>query len=593
MLVFVLLAVAMGPFIGGFIPEVKADISTNRTFVSTAADSGASYSDADFTTAWEAYTADQFYPDLYYMVGGMQNGTEYSVGRSFVYFDTSDLPNDANITSAYIGFYITDDESDTDFNVTLQGTGTYPHNPPVASDYWKGWYGTTTNFGTRSTSDGLSESAYWNITLSESGLDQISPTGTTRFCVRSQEDIDGSAPTGDEYIYFGSRDMGESYAPKLYVYYTVDTGDTYNYYFNGPYEDDGSVFDGNVTVTLFPTAGTSYEFVLSGDGATADSENYGLEQAAVLCQWNITSDMNYTRVIYFTEATSETVYVCVPDPDKPIYLYGFTVNDFYGVTNGYLESLAWVNGAYRVIERQPIDTINAVPFYMQWGFSYEMRVVCDEGSLSRGSFTALADTAPSITILSGDFPSEEYQMLVDVTAERPDPSFIEVSYTDNEDATYWVRFYIKHRLASGTYTTDYYINSTSQYYFVNWTSADPSLDYLVQVQAYRTDGVKLWNFYAPYTRDQTNIWEPLNLLGDSLPVEMQYVPATILIIGALLAFSFWHISAGAWIGWFVAAVMYLFGWLPQGEGMIVSLGFSAVVAAGITIGEFKRGERIL
>ena len=69
--------------------------------------------------------------------------------------------------------------------------------------------------GSRSTSDGLSESAYWNITLNSDGLDMLDVDGITKLCLRSQEDIDDSTPSGDEYITFNSRDVSEATAAKL------------------------------------------------------------------------------------------------------------------------------------------------------------------------------------------------------------------------------------------------------------------------------------------------------------------------------------------------------------------------------------------
>jgi hypothetical protein len=333
---------------------------------------------------------------------------------------------------------------------------------------------------------------------------------------------------------------------------------------------------------------------LDGTDTIADTVNYNLEQQAVLMTWNISATGNYSRVLYFKADKTETVYVFVPDVELPYYLYGFVVNDFVGVTNGYLESMVYVNGSNRVVERQPINTINAAPFYMAWSKKYDMRVVCDEGTLSLGAFTALAETSPTVMIPMGAFPRTINGLLVSAIAARLNATAIQANYTDTYGLTYWVRANFTHRLNNGLYVSDYSELSTSNSYSVTWTGAEINVDYLVRVDAYRSGGLKSWTFSCPYTRNNTNIWEPLNSLGDlrDLPLEAQYVPAIVLIIAALLSFSYAHISVGVWCVWAIAGVCYLFGWLPyDAVGTPVVLGLGAFVCGGITFGEFKKTER--
>ena len=584
---------------------MKADITTTRTFLSTSADAQLVYTYLDdWNTAWDAYSATYVDNAGSILLGGQTRidvgyGIEYDIGRSMFYFDSSDLPTGANITSAVLSLYIYTDGSDTDFNVTIQGTGTYPHIPAVASDYWRGWY-STTSLGSRSTSDGLSASAFWNITLNTAGIDLINDAGYTRLCVRSQEDIDGSEPTTNEYLWIGARDMGESYAPKLYVTYTVSEGGgagIFNYYFSGPYEDDGNVLDGTVSVTLYPTANETIGFDLVGDGVNADTYSLNLEQQAVLMVWNVSSSGNYTRVLYFTDDNTETIYVAVPDQDLPFSLYSFTVNDFDAVTDGYLESLTWIGGATRVVERQPLNTINACPFYMGWSHAYSMRVVCDEGTLDLGTFTALTTTDQTVLIPYGAFPDESLGLTMTVNADRYNATAIEASYVDPEDATAWLYIDIKHRESlSGDWVTAYSANTTAAYsYSLLWAQGNNQTDYLVTIQVYR-EGVKSWVFSCPYERGTPNIWAPLANLGNfgGTSLSLEYVPAILLIVGSLLAFSYYYLVAGVWIAWGVACFCSYVGWLPYDATVTpVVLGVAAVINAGITIGEFKRTERDL
>lgn len=582
----------------GAIPHAAATLTVDRSYYSTTAD-GYIYSlSEDYVSANDAYSGIVDNSAVSMLGGQEKYGDVYNVARLYVYFDTSNIPDGANITSATLRLYCVQDASQTDFNVTIQGTATYPHVPLVESDFYRGFYGTT-NFGQRDTSDGLSDANYWNITINAEGLaDQISKTGTTRFMLRSDRDYTYTPPSSAEFVYFAAREMGETYAPKLYVTYEVGSGgsNTYSYYIKGPYTDDGDVYNGTVSCRLNPSYSSSIFFDLQGVGGTAAETSYSLEQQGVSMSWNISESGNYTRVHYFTDDTTETIYVFVPEDNTPFYLYSFQVNDFVGVTNGFLENLVYVDGISRVVERQPINSINAAPFYMTWGTKYDMRVVCDQGVLSMGAFTALGESSPALLIPIGAFPSAVEGMIVSVSATRTNGTNIDVDYLDTDDATYWVTTEIYHYLSNGTAVTDYSetINDQSTY-SLSWNEADPAKDYMVHVQAYRNGETKDWSFAVPnLIKTTTNFWAFLSGLGSGLPFDLQYLPAIIIVVACLLAFSVWHISVGAWTAWFTAAIMFILGWLPY-DGTItpVAMGVAAIICAGVSIGEFKRGERTL
>lgn len=572
-------------------PLSSGDITASRTYSATSADSyGWTLSDV-YSDARDDVNADTIYHDQASGRVGQEliGGVTYSLTRGFVYFDTSDLPDGVTLSTAVLSLTVTDDQSTTDFNVTVQGTGTYPHNPTEVGDYYLGWYGST-SMGSRSTSE--ISGGKLNITLNAAGMNQISKTGTTRLTLRSQNDIDNVAPTDSEYLWFGNQEGGNGAV--LYVTYTVVTGGggEYSYSLYGPYTDTGAVYDGTARIRLFPVGNDSITFDLSADGVTASSYSVTFDQPPVLMSWNISSSGNYTRVYYFTDVLTESIFVFIPAQETPFYLYSFTVNDFFGVTNGYLEAMLYFNGSNRVVCRQRIDSINNVPFYLMWGEKYDMRIVSDDGTLSLGSFTALSESNPTIIIPNGAFPRTPNYASRFANASRTNATAITVFYDDPDDETYSVLVSIKHQLTNGTYVTDYLEGSTTNTFSLVWNGGSPTRDYLVVVEASTVDGSKSWSLSCPYTRTNPNVWAGLNELGDGLPVEVQYLPAIILIVASVLVFSYWHISAGAWISWGVAGFCILVGWLPNnGTPTVAAMGFAAVICAGITIGEFKLRER--
>jgi hypothetical protein len=141
----------------------------------------------------------------------------YRVDRGYLYFDTSSIPDGAEITSAVLCLYGETDESDTDFDIVItNGQPTYPTDPLTAGDFDKTHYSGTGN-GTFNTS-GFSTSGYNEITLNSTGLGWIDDDGVTKLCLRSSRDVAATTPTGDEYIaVYSSDETGTSKDPYLEV----------------------------------------------------------------------------------------------------------------------------------------------------------------------------------------------------------------------------------------------------------------------------------------------------------------------------------------------------------------------------------------
>ena len=200
----------------------KGEISSNiATFYSISSDGDADKYGYDYYETWSASSAEYVFDnldDIY--VGQYYLGYpyyEYAIFRSFLFFDTSSLPDEAVITSATLSLYGSEDWSTYDFKINIQnGQPEYPHNPIVANDYYNGYYsGDGGSFYT----SGFTTNGYNDIQLDAEGMDWINKQGTTKFCLRSDQDINYWEPYEDQFVIFYSSEKGESFQPKLTVEY--------------------------------------------------------------------------------------------------------------------------------------------------------------------------------------------------------------------------------------------------------------------------------------------------------------------------------------------------------------------------------------
>ena len=570
-------------FLAGFLflketPKVKAAaIEITREITSSNNDgeiyrsSYLSYSDARNST-----TGTVLDDSSSFMVGQSYSG-DYFVFRGFVFFDTSIIPSGVNITSALLAVYRYDDYSDDDFNVTIQnGQPTYPHTPLESGDYYHARY--SGNGGQLNTS--AMSSGYNNITLTELGW--INVNGTTKLCLRSSRDIGNIAPTQDEFISINSNEAGESYAPKLYVTYETEG---YKYILHGPYYENGEAYDGVVNVTLYRQTESPYHFNLP-NGSVQNTYTVQIEEQGIYFSWNISStEQNKTRTFALTDSTFEELYIFVPDPDEPFYLYTFTITDFVGVTDGHLETLINVNGTNRIVERQSIMVVNAVPFWMTWAHSYTLRLICDEGTYTWGSFTALSEAEQNLMITQGMFPETYEGMNVTVNARRMNATHIQINYTDNQNETYWVHIAIKYK-SGYSWITAYSTNNTGNTQQINWYSAESTKDYKVTVTALR-DTTETWSFPCPKPETTTNPWEGLLDILGTFPFPASNLIGLGIVLCVFGVFSYATIDVGCVVAVLTAMFLTYIGWLQISWSL---LAFALVISLFVAIRIRKRKE---
>jgi len=165
----------------------------------------------------------------YYVASGQY---DCFLRRSFVYFNTAGLPDNANIDSSILKLYGTSAPESAwgAWNLIIQeGMPTYPSDPLVTSDYLYSRY--AGNGGTLASSS--MGSGYKEISLSAQGLTWINLSGTTKFALKEKEhdadDVQPSAPTTDSYnnkwsVY--AYEQGTGYWPQLVVTYSSSVAPT-------------------------------------------------------------------------------------------------------------------------------------------------------------------------------------------------------------------------------------------------------------------------------------------------------------------------------------------------------------------------------
>jgi hypothetical protein len=194
-------------------------IDPTEVFVTSASDGVLTGYSSTYATAQAAASTDYIDTTSTYFLIGQK--TSYYIYKGFVYFDTSAIPDSATISAVNVSLYGSYDYSSTDFNISVQsGMPTYPHDPLVGGDYDKTLYDVNGVGNAGFSTAGFSTAGYNNISLNATGMAWVSKVGTTKLCLRSNEDIIASQPASNEYVRIYSYEKGAGYRPTLYVTYS-------------------------------------------------------------------------------------------------------------------------------------------------------------------------------------------------------------------------------------------------------------------------------------------------------------------------------------------------------------------------------------
>lgn len=182
-------------------------------------------SDTDYDTCHDAANADSppYNDEGAFAIGQWNEGggldNLYYIWRAFLQFDTSGISADDTIASAAIifqvyGYYVIDNE----FNITLV-SGDDLANPLVVADYGD-LLDDTTSLGSVTVYSPEINTQYLVIELNSTGIAAINQGGTTKFGIRSSNDISDTAPwevTDDTAEFLLLNGVGSAFVPRLIV----------------------------------------------------------------------------------------------------------------------------------------------------------------------------------------------------------------------------------------------------------------------------------------------------------------------------------------------------------------------------------------
>lgn len=563
-------------------PVAHADVDTfvmNKVFypVGTSGEIEC-YNATSYTTAHNATSGTTLHSSSFWYVCGQVNTTDTNayVRRIYLPFDTSEIP--AAITNVNMTLEITTIGVWGDDNITIQkGDGTHPHYPLQISDYDQDFY--SGNYGQANYTSWAGGTSY-NITFTDTSI--LNTEGYTELCLRTLNDTNYVTPTRNDELEIMSSMMGETVEPKLYVQY--ETTEFYQYYVFGAFNEDGTDDASGVNVSFYRPTQPTISWLQNGVETNVTCE----ENHRMVFKFDMGD--NYSRIYYVKDRT-ENIYVI--QVGQPVVINYFTVIDYVGVTNAYLESRMDLNGTERVVERWRIDqTTSLMPFTMTFGSTYTMVLVCDQGTYVFGTWTAQASatlgsaTEKDYMIDSHTFPTVTPDTYgISVYAQRQNETWIQAYFNDTLADTSWVQINITE---DGSSTPVWTENVTSYPTAVNWYEGGVGENYYVTVEiSSSTLGDQLWSFNCPSgSHGGTNIWVGIRLLG-TFPFDPAEIPAVLIVLVVGAAFSLFSVPLGLLVQWLVAAIEVYLGWLAISWAWICLAGFIVIILA---VTELKERE---
>jgi len=389
---------------------------------------------------------------------------------------------------------------------------------------------------------------------------------------------------------------------------------SYNVILHGPYYEDGTAAAGDtISCTIYYANNTAYQFTMNSSVGEVTNIALSSTSSFVQLQWNASSTLNYTRIYRFiANVTSDEVNLYIPRSTQPSFVYTFSITDFYGMSNPYLESRISPDGVNNyVVERADLAEGGTVTFIMTQYQMYSLAFVCDQGTYSQ-SFTAQIQGTPgqyavSLNVLAGNFPSTNATTTLFSEATRLNSTTVSLSYVDPTGNTSWVYVQIYHNQGSSA-IVDYTVNNTGSVQLILWQLAQEGIDYYVYVQAYSGGELHTWTLPTGTSYSNSNPFLGLlDFLGqptDTVPYVQTGWPLGMTsaqiaqLIGAFIVMLFLCIgsfkSAGVCciVSWIIFGVLMYLGWMGTVTPYTIPMfAFSGFVALFIAIDEGKATVR--
>ncbi len=363
----------------------------------------------------------------------------------------------------------------------------------------------------------------------------------------------------------------------------------YIYPVSGPYYDDGTIPNENVTVTAYFMNNTIYTFQLQGNGTHVDNVNLTSTSQISKMVWNASSANNYTRVndIFFGLYGTR---IYIPNPATYSFVYSFTVTDFYGMSNPYLQTSVSSDGInYYVVESKLIES-NPITFVLQQYTSYRLTFRCTQGTYTQ-TFSAEEVFTIDLLVMHGAFLSTN-TTYIEANATRPTSTSILTQYLDPSASTTWMYYTVTHKVGTTTYT-DYTYNNTGSSQSDLWSSANATVDYTVNMQALVGTETYTWTIPVSASTIGTNPFTGLITPLGTWPsgFNADELPWIIIVICVAAIFSFWSVTAGAFLSWIIAGVFMALGWITVIP--VPVYGLAGVVCFLVGYAESKKTEREL
>jgi len=294
------------------------------------------------------------------------------------------------------------------------------------------------------------------------------------------------APPGTENLYVRVWGYGGVLDGENYAYYDVNENHLYNIYVW--YEDnfdlvpdgdnENAIENRSYHLTFYFNNRTE-EFDLTSNPEEIVAHGQIPRKVRLYVQ-----DENYWRIRILPETLwNGDIYFFVAADPGSLWMYEFTLKDLTGAYGSSENGQLWLSRYYgdnlMNIHEDYWDLEDTVTAFLMYGEEYRVRLVTPERE--RESTPVLADSVQAKDITVSQFELPDASMIWDYvywatwwTAEN----YLKIAYQDNTEATDNVILTIYDDNGNVAYTSVY----TSNEWALTWTSADPDVAYVVELE---------------------------------------------------------------------------------------------------------------